>query len=101
MKIIEFGPTLFRLPDDFKGGVPEALRALADYYETGPKQTQSQKPRRGRPTKAATAYDEFRNERLGKFFAAIEEGASLDGLIALMEGDASEIEEVDIDRGWE
>jgi len=33
MKLIEFGPTLFRLPDDFVGGIPAALRALADAFD--------------------------------------------------------------------
>lgn len=100
MKIIEFGPTLFRLPDDFAGGVSEALRLLADYYESSPSQTPSQRPKRGRPPKVATAYDEFRTDRREKFFAAVAEGAKLDGLISLMEGDADQLAEVDIGEGW-
>ena len=85
MRLIEFGPTLFRLPDDFVGGIPEALRALADAYADGISRTESQK-RPGRPSKATVAYDAFREERLDKFFKAAEEGAKLDGLIVLMEG---------------
>jgi len=100
MKIIEFGPTLFRLPDDFKGGVPEALRALADYYETGPTATSSQMPKRGRPSKATSAYDDFRSERRGAFFEAVDEGAQFDGRLVLMEGDANGLKEVDLDEGW-
>lgn len=100
MKIIEFGPLLFRLPDEFAGDVPEALRLLADYYASAPSQTPSQHPKRGRPTKVATAYEEFRDERREKFFTAVAEGARLDGLISLMQGDESQVDEVDIDKGW-
>jgi hypothetical protein len=100
VKIIEFGPTWFRLPDDFVGGVPEALRALADAYEAGFKRTSSQK-RRGRPSKLTEAYDTYREERIGKFFRAIAEGATLDGLLTLMEGTSeADLKEVDVDRGW-
>lgn len=98
MKIIEFGPTLFRLPDDFQGGVPEALRELANVYEELSK-TPSQK-KAGRPSTVSKRYEDFRVERLGKFLSAVEEGGKLDGLISLMEGDVENLTEVDIDEGW-
>jgi len=101
MKILEFGPTLFRLPDDFVGGVPEALRALADAYDEGFERTDSQK-RRGRPTKLSAVYDEFRvTERLPKFFKAVEEGAKFDGLLLLMETDDGGKTLEAKDDGWE
>lgn len=100
MKLIEIGPTWFRLPDDFIGGVPEALRALASYYESRPKQTPHQAKKKGRPTKAAVKYEDFRCERLGQFFEAAKENARLDGLICLMEGDVGSLYEIDIDKGW-
>lgn len=34
MKILSFGILYFHLPDDFDGGFPDALRALADYHES-------------------------------------------------------------------
>jgi len=100
VKIIEFGPTFFVLPDEFVGGVAAALRLLADYYESKPKQTESQQETRGRPTKVAVEYERFRKERLGKFVTAVSEGAKLDGLISLIEGDVVSLQEVDIDGGW-
>ncbi|KKN96689.1 hypothetical protein LCGC14_0163330 [marine sediment metagenome] len=33
MKILHFGMLYFRLPDDFEGGLSEALRAFADYHD--------------------------------------------------------------------
>ncbi len=33
MKVLSFGVLYFKLPDDFSGGLGEALRALADYHE--------------------------------------------------------------------
>lgn len=99
MKVLEFGPTLFRLPDDFVGGVPEALRVLAAAWEAGFQRTPSQK-RRGRPSKISEAYDLYREERLGKFFKAVSEGATFDGLMLFMEGEEPVLQEVDLD-GWE
>jgi hypothetical protein len=97
MKLIEFGPTLFRLPDDFVGGIPAALRALADAFDKGFTRTQSQK-RPGRPSKLSVIYDKYRDERLQKFWRAVSEGATLDGLLILMDGDESNLTET---KGWD
>jgi hypothetical protein len=97
MKLIEFGPTLFRLPDEFTGGVPEALRLLADEYEKGFERTSIQR-KGGRPSNAAKMFDEFRRERVERFWKVVEEGGRLDGLLELMEGDSSGLEVVD---NWE
>ncbi|KKL21258.1 hypothetical protein LCGC14_2447220, partial [marine sediment metagenome] len=33
MKVLSFGVLYFKLPDDFTGGLSEALRAMADYHD--------------------------------------------------------------------
>lgn len=33
MKVLSFGVLYFKLPDDFEGGLSDALRAFADYHD--------------------------------------------------------------------
>lgn len=33
MKVLHFGTLYFKLPDDFDGGLSDALRALANYHD--------------------------------------------------------------------
>lgn len=36
MKILNINKCKFKLPDNFKGGLPEALRLIADYLDNEP-----------------------------------------------------------------
>jgi len=95
MKILEIGPVLFKLPDDFSGGLSDALRLLADYHEL-PK---TERKRLSRPSKRGTPdrpkeYQAFRESRLGEFFAAVKEGYKVHGSVCMMEGDETKLKEM-------
>jgi len=65
VKVLEIGPMMFRLPDDFKGTLSDALRCLADYHDG----VLDAKSRRG----AQVAYTPVPEDRLQLSFEKLRE----------------------------
>ena len=94
MKTLVLYMTFFRLPDDFDGGISDALRLMADYHDhvTGGGPDSVEKGvANGVTTSTDVSIDLPFSEVIGiafdKFINAIEEGKRLNGILQLKDFD--------------
>jgi hypothetical protein len=80
MKVLNIDGLFFKLPDDFKGGLGDALRAMADYHD---QPATAERQRREKGFGEGTSHEEARSKMWALFLEAISNGDRLCGSITL------------------
>lgn len=82
--------TYFRLPDDFSGGISDALRLMADYHDQvtggGPASMARASMRRPMPPLNSTLSEAF-GLMFDEFVGAVRDGKRLSGILRLNDFD--------------
>ena len=94
MKILALYMTYFRLPDDFSGGISDALRLMADYHDQvtgGPASLSTVKARKSSICRQMPSLDSTLSEAFGEtfdeFIDAVQDDKRLSGILRLRDFD--------------
>ena len=96
MKVLAIDSLFFKLPEDFEGGLSDALRSLADYHE---QPATAERQRREKAPDDALSWREFRTKLWKMFLEAVSEGNRMCGTISLSETQDSATINLDVNTG--
>lgn len=96
MKVLSIDGLFFKLPPDFKGGLSDALRAMADYHD---QPATAERQRREKGFGDALSWRETRTKLWELFLESVSKGDRLCGLISLSEYGGSKPVALDVNTG--
>lgn len=96
MKVLTIDALFFKLPDDFEGGLSDALRVMADYHDA-PKTREGQK--RETNTDRSTPWRQMRDKMWLEFLEQIKGGQRLRGSVCICETEGDETTTLDLNTG--
>lgn len=96
MKVFTIDALFFKLPDNFEGGMSDALRAMADYHDE-PKTREGQE--RKKNTDRSAPWRQMRDKMWFEFLEQIKGGQRLRGSVCICETKDGETTTLDLNTG--